>query len=127
LITPTKTFNVVADFPSDQYGIYAICRQCGHEKKIDTNRLSPDLPIPQMIKKLRCQSCDVRDIGISIVYELPPANAAVISNENAWSGEIRWMVKSEEILLHFVIHTPAIHGSLIGWCIQTMYSFKIHC
>jgi hypothetical protein len=57
--------NTLADFPPDRFAIHAYC-ECGHDAKIDLERLPSTLAIDTLRARLRCAACGRRDVSIRI-------------------------------------------------------------
>jgi hypothetical protein len=66
------TPNVLADFPPDQFTLFAHCGVCGASASIPRINLSPSLPIPAIGPRLRCRACGCRGGEIRIVYTAGP-------------------------------------------------------
>jgi hypothetical protein len=60
--------NTLADFPPDQFTIWAICNACGYQVALEREGLPEGLVVQELPRRLRCGSCGGRDCGIRIVY-----------------------------------------------------------
>jgi hypothetical protein len=74
-ITDTRAMpeeNILADFPADQFTLFAHCGACGASAPVSRETLSALLPIPAIGPRLRCRACGRRGGEIRIVYTAGP-------------------------------------------------------
>ncbi len=60
--------NRIRDFDPSTHAIIGYCGQCGHNAAVDLNRLNPELPVPELRRRLRCTRCGSSDAEIWIAY-----------------------------------------------------------
>jgi hypothetical protein len=64
--------NILADFPPDQFTLFAHCDHCAASAPIPRQTLPPSLPIPAIGPRLHCRACGRRGGEIRIVYTAGP-------------------------------------------------------
>ena len=57
----------LADLDADKQYVMCWCNRCGHSADIDPtpliNRLGPLFPVPELGGRMRCTSCEARDVA----------------------------------------------------------------
>ena len=60
--------NRLADFPADQFTIWAFCDACSHSAMLDRRRIPARVTVQGLGARLRCSACGHRGGSIRIVY-----------------------------------------------------------
>ncbi len=60
--------NRIRDFDPATHAIFGYCGQCGHSAPVNLEPLDPELPVPELRRRLRCAECGSREVEIRIAY-----------------------------------------------------------
>jgi hypothetical protein len=60
--------NALADFPPDSFTIMTFCESCGHQGRLDRDKVPPGVTVQQLPALLRCSKCGAKAGSIGIVY-----------------------------------------------------------
>jgi len=58
--------NRIRDFDPAKHSIIAYCGRCGHSAAVNLEPLGPELPIPELRRRLRCTRCGTREVEIRV-------------------------------------------------------------
>lgn len=71
----SKRLEKISDYARHGYAMKADCRECGHSAKLDALALSADVvrrnlsrDIAAIERRLKCQQCDKRNVGIEPAF-----------------------------------------------------------
>ena len=60
--------NRIRDFDPATHAIIGYCGQCGHSAAVNLEPLDPEMPVPELRRRLRCAECGSREVEIRIAY-----------------------------------------------------------